>query len=250
MSVTSMEEREAEEAAAGGVAKRAYVQRIFSEIAPRYDLLNHVLSANVDRGWRRRAIAALRWQERAQGQYLDLCAGTMDVAAELAREPGFRGAVLAADFAEPMLRRGAEKARGLRVRAAVADALQLPLADAVADGVIVAFGVRNFADLDAGLREMHRVTAPGGRLVILEFTTPPVALVRGAYELYSHHVLPFVGRVVSGHRTAYRYFPRSVDNFPDAPALAERLRGAGFTDVSYRLLTFGIAAVHWGVRAA
>jgi len=245
-----MEEREAEEAAAGGVAKRAYVQRIFSEIAPRYDLLNHVLSANVDRGWRRRAIAALRWQERADGQYLDLCAGTMDVAAELAREPGFRGAVLAADFAEPMLRRGAEKARGLRVRAAVADALQLPLADAVANGVIVAFGVRNFADLDAGLREMHRVTAPGGRLVILEFTTPPVALVRGAYELYSHHVLPFIGRVVSGHRTAYRYFPKSVDNFPDAPALAERLRGAGFTDVGFSLLTFGIAAVHWGVRAA
>ena len=250
MSVTSMEEREAEEAAAGGVAKRAYVQRIFSEIAPRYDLLNHVLSANVDRTWRRRAIAELRWQERAQGQYLDLCAGTMDVAAELAREPGFRGAVLAADFAEPMLRRGAEKARGLRVRPAVADALQLPLADAAADGVIVAFGVRNFADLDAGLREMHRVTAPGGRLVILEFTTPPVALVRGAYELYSHHVLPFIGRVVSGHRTAYRYFPKSVDNFPDAPALAERLRGAGFTDVGFSLLTFGIAAVHWGVRAA
>lgn len=246
----SMEEREAEEAAAGGVAKRAYVRRIFSEIAPRYDLLNHVLSANVDRGWRREAIAALRWRERPDGRYLDLCAGTMDVAAQLAREPGFRGTVLAADFAEPMLRRGAGKTDGLRVGAAVADALELPLAEGAADGVIVAFGVRNFADLDAGLREMHRVTAPGRRLVILEFTTPPASLVRGAYELYSHRVLPFIGRLVSGHRTAYRYFPRSVDNFPDAPALAERLRAAGFVDVGFSLLTLGIAAVHSGVRAA
>ncbi|MGH7635209.1 MAG: class I SAM-dependent methyltransferase, partial [Gemmatimonadaceae bacterium] len=140
--------------------------------------------------------------------------------------------------------------QGLRVSAAVADALELPLANGAADGVIVAFGVRNFADLDAGLREMHRVTAPGRRLVILEFTTPPASLVRGAYEFYSHRVLPFIGRMVSGHRTAYRYFPKSVDNFPDAPALAERLRAAGFVDVGFSLLTFGIAAVHSGVRTA
>src|SRR5574340_211631 len=150
MSATTTEardDREAREAAAGGAGKRAYVRRIFSEIAPRYDLLNHVLSANIDRGWRRRALAELHWERRPAGRYLDLCAGTMDVAVELARRPGFAGSVLAADFAEPMLRHGALKAAGLRVMPVVADALRLPLADGAVDGAIVAFGVRNFDDL-------------------------------------------------------------------------------------------------------
>jgi demethylmenaquinone methyltransferase/2-methoxy-6-polyprenyl-1,4-benzoquinol methylase len=247
------ERSEALDAAAGGAAKRAYVRRIFSEIAPRYDLLNHLLSLAIDRRWRRAAIAALRRDARPTGVLLDVCAGTLDVSAALAREPAFAGSVIALDFAEAMLRRGAAKIGRERpagaVRPVVADALALPIADATADGAIVAFGVRNFDDLDAGLRELHRVLAPGGRLVILEFTTPPSAIVRALYHLYFHHVLPTVGRLISGHRTAYRYLPESVASFPTAPDLAIRLRRAGFAQVGFRYLTFGVAALHWGERA-
>ncbi|HEU4641345.1 MAG TPA: ubiquinone/menaquinone biosynthesis methyltransferase [Gemmatimonadaceae bacterium] len=249
MPSVDIEQREALDAAAGGAAKRAYVRRIFSEIAPSYDLLNHLLSLNIDRGWRRRAIAALRWDRRPDGAYVDVCAGTMDVGVELARRPGFRGRVVAADFAEPMLRHGAAKARGTAVRPVVADAMQMPLADASADGVIVAFGVRNFDDIDQGLRELRRLLAPGARLVILECSTPRFALVRQIFHLYFHRVLPLIGRIVSGHRTAYRYLPESVANFPTAPELARRMERAGFARVGWQALTFGIAAVHWGERA-
>jgi demethylmenaquinone methyltransferase / 2-methoxy-6-polyprenyl-1,4-benzoquinol methylase len=247
---TITEEEEALSAAAGGRAKRAYVRRIFSEIAPRYDFLNHVLSANVDRGWRRRAIAALRWERDPRGTYVDLCAGTLDIGAALASRAAFAGQVIGADFAEPMLRAGAAKSRALPVRAIVADALCLPLPDASCAGIIVAFGARNFDDLDAGLREMLRVTAPGGRLVVLDCSTPRAAAVRVPYRFYFHHVLPVIGRVVSGHRTAYRYLPGSVDNFPDGDGLARRMRAAGIANVGWAPLTFGIAALHWGERAA
>jgi ubiquinone/menaquinone biosynthesis methyltransferases len=250
MSSAETEEREALDAAAGGGAKRAYVRRIFSEIAPSYDLLNHLLSLNIDRGWRARAIEALALDRRPRGTFLDICAGTLDVSAELAHEPGFDGTVVAVDFAEPMLRRGGEKTRGLPVSPVVADALQLPLATGSADGAIVAFGARNFDALDAGLRELARVLSPGARLVILEFTTPPSRLVRLGYHLYFHRVLPFVGRLVSGHRTAYSYLPASVANFPAVNELARMLERAGFERVGFRTLTMGIAAVHWGERAS
>lgn len=249
MSSVETEEREALDAAAGGEAKRAYVRRIFSEIAPSYDLLNHVLSLNIDRGWRAHAIQALALDRRPRGTFLDICAGTLDVSAELARETGFKGNVIAVDFAEPMLRRGTAKTHGLPVHPTVGDALQLPFASGSADGAIVAFGARNFDALDAGLRELARVLAPGARLVILEFCTPPSALVRLGYHLYFHRVLPFVGRLVSGHRTAYRYLPASVANFPAVDELARMMERAGFSGVGFRTLTMGIAAVHWGERA-
>jgi demethylmenaquinone methyltransferase / 2-methoxy-6-polyprenyl-1,4-benzoquinol methylase len=236
------------DSAAAGVDKRRYVRRIFSEIAPRYDLLNHVLSLNVDRGWRRRAIASLGWEAHPEGTYLDLCAGTLDVAVELARCPGFQGAVIGADFAEPMLRAGRRKAPRDIVGPVVADALELPLADASVAGAIVAFGIRNVVDLDAGLREAWRVIRPGGRFVVLEFTTPDSAVVRAAYHAYFHHLLPVVGGAVSGHRSAYQYLPRSVEHFPDAEELAERMRGAGFSGVRWKRLTMGIAALHVGER--
>jgi len=236
------------EDAASGVDKRQYVQRIFSEIAPRYDLLNHLLSLNIDRLWRRRAIAALDWGWRPAGTYLDLCAGTLDVAAALARQPGFRGTVIGADFAEPMLRAGATKASLDAVRPVTADALHLPFADRSMAGAIVAFGIRNVADLDASLREAHRVLVPGARFVVLEFTTPTSALVRAAYHTYFHHVVPAIGGAVSGHRTAYRYLPLSVAHFPDGGALADHMREAGFTNVTWRPLTLGIAALHVGER--
>jgi demethylmenaquinone methyltransferase/2-methoxy-6-polyprenyl-1,4-benzoquinol methylase len=248
MSSVETEEREALDAAAGGRAKRAYVRRIFSEIAPSYDLLNHLLSLNIDRGWRERALAALALDRRPRCTYLDICAGTLDVSAELAREPGFDGAVFAVDLAAPIVRRGTGKNPGLPVRPLVADALQLPLATASADGAIVAFGARNFDALDEALRELARVLAPGARLVILELSTPPSALVRLGYHVYFHRILPLVGRLVSGHRTAYSYLPASVANFPAAEELARRMERAGFEKVEFRRLTMGTAAVHWGER--
>jgi len=221
---------------------------MFSEIAPRYDLLNHLLSFNVDRRWRRRAIQALQWEQSPGGVYLDLCAGTLDVASELAQRPGFAGRIVAADFAEPMLRAGQTKVLGRPVLPVTADALSLPLPDACCAGAIVAFGVRNLSDLDAGLREVRRVLVPGGRYVILEFSTPSQAIVRSGYHLYFHHVLPKVGGLISGNRGAYRYLPESVARFPSVGELAERMRGAGFRDVRWNSLTFGIAAIHVGSR--
>jgi len=247
MPSTDFEQRTALDAAAGGSEKRAYVRRIFSEIAPRYDLLNHLLSFNIDKGWRRKAIAALGWEQAPEGTYVDLCAGTLDVSLMLARRPGFRGRVVSADFAEPMLRQGALRRAGAPVAPVVADALQLPLPDEAANGAIVAFGVRNLADLDAGLREARRILAPGSRFVVLEFSMPRRAIVRLAYGAYFRFVLPLVGRLVSGHPTAYRYLPESVAHFPTGAALAGRLRDAGFRQVSWRELTFGIAALHVAV---
>ena len=248
MSSTDLDAGEARAAAAGGAVKRAYVRRIFSEIAPRYDLLNHLLSFNIDRGWRARAIAELAVSQRPAGSYVDLCAGTLDVGAQLAATTGFRGLVLGTDFAEPMLRAGEGKAPRAVLAPVAADALELPLADSSVAGAIVAFGIRNVADLDAGLAEVRRVLEPGARLVILEFSTPRAAAVRLLYRSYFHHVLPLVGRLVSGHRTAYRYLPESVARFPVEEELASRMTRAGFTGVRWQSLTFGIAAIHVGVR--
>jgi demethylmenaquinone methyltransferase / 2-methoxy-6-polyprenyl-1,4-benzoquinol methylase len=248
MPVSELETEEAQSAAAGGDAKRAYVQRIFSQIAPRYDLLNHLHSYNIDKAWRRSAIAALGWERAPRGLYVDLCAGTLDVAAELSRRPGFAGRVIGADFAEPMLRAGVGKASPTIVSPVVADAVELPIPTDAASGAIVAFGIRNVADLDRGLREIHRVLAPSARFVILEFTTPRSSVVRGLYHLYFHHLLPQIGAVISGHRTAYAYLPRSVANFPIEEKLADRMRRAGFVDVVWRTLTLGIAAIHTGTK--
>jgi demethylmenaquinone methyltransferase / 2-methoxy-6-polyprenyl-1,4-benzoquinol methylase len=244
------EAREAEAAAGNASAegKRVYVQRIFSEIAPRYDLLNHVLSLGIDRRWRRRALTRLGWDRAPRGTYLDLCAGTLDVGAMLCGRPGFAGRVVGADFAEPMLRAGAGKAPRERLVPVVADALALPMRDDEFDGAIVAFGIRNVADLVAGLGEVRRVLKPGARFVILEFSTPRVPLVRAAYLFYFHRILPLVGRLVSGHRTAYTYLPRSVAHFPETTALADAMTRAGFRDVAWETLTFGIAAVHVGTK--
>jgi demethylmenaquinone methyltransferase/2-methoxy-6-polyprenyl-1,4-benzoquinol methylase len=248
MPVREINQDEAHLAATGGAEKRAYVRRIFSEIAPRYDLLNHVLSLNVDRMWRRRAIHALAWERAPDGTYVDLCAGTLDVGVELARRPGFAGLVIGADFAEPMLRAGNGKAPRSAIAPVVADALALPIPDGFAAGAIVAFGVRNLADLDAGLREARRVLAPGARFVVLEFSTPRAPLMRAVYHFYFRWILPLVGRMVSGHETAYRYLPESVANFPNREQLARRMERAGFRNVEWRALTFGIAALHWGER--
>lgn len=233
-------------AGVGAEGKRSYVRAAFTAIAPRYDFLNHLLSLNIDRRWRRRAVARLDWQRRPDGLYLDLCAGTLDLAAALASAPGFRGRVVGADFVIPMLERGRGKA--MAVRPVGADALELPFPDAGFDGALVGFGVRNLADLDRGLAEAHRVLKPGSRLVILEFTTPRFAPFRAAYLFYFRRLLPLIGRAVSKHTDAYTYLPESVLAFPGPDALAARLARGGFRDVGYDLLTGGICAIHHGTR--
>lgn len=233
---------------AGGEEKRAYVRGIFAAIAPRYDLLNHLLSLNFDRRWRRRAVALLGWERQAQGSYLDLCAGTLDLAAQLASEPGFAGTVIGSDFVLPMLVRGRGKAAGVIPLAA--DSLELPFESAAFDGATVGFGVRNLLDLDAGLREAARVLKPGARLVILEFTTPPRQPMRALYFFYFRRILPLIGRLVSKHTTAYTWLPESVLAFPDPEALARRMVDQGFESVEYQLLMGGICAIHTGTRIA
>jgi len=231
-----------------GTEREEQVQTLVSEIAPRYDLLNHVLSLNIDRSWRQRAIARLGWTGASESLFLDACAGTMDLALELADEQGFTGRVVASDFAQPMLVHGSHKLSGRRVEPVCGDALRLPFPDGSFSGVTVGFGVRNLADLSRGLREFHRVLRPGARLVVLEFTTPPNPLVRAAYLFYFHRILPLVGRVVSGHPWAYTYLPESVKEFPGPERLRDLFHEAGFEHAGYELLTFGIAAIHWGTK--
>ena len=237
-------------AAAGGAEKRAYVRQIFSEIAPRYDFLNHVLSLNIDRIWRRKAIAELAVERDPEGTYLDLCAGTMDISVMIGRAKNFRGSVMSADFAEPMLREGRHKIGGAKITPVAADAVDLPFPSESMSGAIVAFGIRNVAGLDAALTEVRRVLAPGARFVILEFSRPDSTVLNALYQQYFKRILPAIGSFISGHPTAYRYLPDSVSNFPTREELAGRMRSAGFSKVSWQPLTFGVAAIHLGERPA
>lgn len=232
-------------------SKAGEVRRMFGAIAHRYDFLNHLLSLNRDRAWRRRAVDVLLAGKAADegAVVLDACAGTLDLSVELARRGSFRGRVLGFDFSYPMLAAGASKATSLPIEPACADALNLPLPSGSCDGAMVAFGVRNLADLDAGLRELARVLRPGARLVILEFMTPQWQPFRGLYLFYFKRVLPLVGRLVSKHGSAYSYLPASVLAFPEPDELAARMQRAGFGPVSWESLTGGIVALHAGERA-
>lgn len=224
---------------------------MFDRIAPRYDLFNDVLSVGIHRRWREAAIHAL---DPGEGRWLDLCAGTLDLARALAaRAPG--ALVVGADFSLPMLERGRAKLDGRKlgrggpgIQPVAADALRLPFADRAFRGVGIAFGLRNLADPSAGLAEIARVLEPGGRLVVLEFTTPPGRVFRSLYHAYFHHVLPRAGAWISGEPAAARYLPDSVSRFPRAGELAELLAAQGFARVRYRWLSRGIAALHVGSR--
>ncbi len=226
--------------------KPAFVRRMFGSIAPRYDLLNHLLSLNRDRAWRRRAVDRLR--APSDGVVLDACAGTLDLAVELAGRSTFRGRVIAADFTPEMLVAGQEKIGRLAIDTVCGDALRLPLRDASVDAAMVAFGVRNLASLDDGLRELARVVRPGGRLAILEFMTPDWQPFRALYMLYFRHILPGIGRLVSRHGSAYSYLPESVLQFPAPDALSDKVRAAGFRAVEWERLTGGIVALHTATR--
>lgn len=196
----------------GGAAKRAYVREIFSAIAPRYDLLNHVLSLNIDRRWRRLAVDRLGWEHLPAGTYLDICSGTMDLAAELGNRPGFLGKVIATDFVQEMLARGTGKSG--RAIPCNGDALALPFADAGFDGATVGFGVRNLMDLNAGLAEAARVLKPGARLLIVDMT----AHEREDYRQQMGHVwLGFSDDQLRRFVEQAGLFPVRVDPLPPAP---------------------------------
>lgn len=226
---------------------------MFSDIAPTYDLLNRVLSFGVDRLWRRRAVASLLSGLGQTGgrRFLDLATGTADVALEIRRRTAPAACVVGADFALPMLARGRRKAAAQNAALALvqADGLRLPFRDAAFDAVIIAFGLRNFESREAGLGEMGRVTRAGGRIVVLEFGHPK-GLFGLLYAVYSRVLLPFMGRLVSGHPRAYQYLPRTAREFPEAGRLCEMMREAGFREVSHRPMTGGVAALHVGVRAS
>lgn len=227
----------------------ARVRAMFGSIARRYDLLNHVLSANLDRRWRRVAIETL--PEDTAARVLDLCGGTGDLTLEVVRR-NRAGWAVCCDFSRPMLEIADRKFRnrGLTERATVleSDALRLPFPDRTFDAVTVAFGVRNLHDLDGGFREMLRVLRPGGSLVVLEFSTPTAPGLAGLYRLYLDRILPKLGDSVSGRTGPYGYLARTIGAFPAPDLLAGRIREAGFAGCEWRTLTGGIVAVHRGMR--
>ena len=219
---------------------------MFDAIAPRYDLLNAVLSAGLDRYWRRRAIGALGFSGRET--LLDVCTGTGDVAIAAARASQGARRIVALDFAGAMLACARRKIRdrGLssRVQVVRGDAMNLPVASASVDGATIAFGIRNVAEPDRACGELRRVLRPGGRMAILEFGLPVVPALRPLYLWYFRHVLPRIGRAVSRHDAAYSYLPASVGAFPWGDAFADILRAQGFNNVRARPLTFGIVYLY------
>ncbi len=232
------------------------VRQMFDAIAPRYDLLNHVLSANVDRLWWRRTARRFRGVlADPEASVLDICCGTGDMTMALLKlRPRGARPILAADFSRGMLARGAKKffTRESGAPYAVpieADALHLPLRDASLDLILSAFGFRNLANYEAGLREFHRVLKPGGQLGILDFSEPG-GLLGKAYAVYFRRLLPAIGRTICGKDGPYNYLPASVGNFPPPPQMLALMRGADYTACAWQTYTFGIAGLYTARRAA
>ncbi len=221
---------------------------MFSGIARRYDLLNHLLSANIDRRWRSMVAEKLRPLLVAGTRTLDVACGTGDLALTLS-EAG-QTSVIGSDFCRPMLQVAAQKAaqRQSSIPFIEADALHLPFATEMFDVVTIAFGLRNLASVEGGLQELFRVLRPGGTIAVLEFSHPVVPGFRALFNFYFTRVLPRIGGFVSGSRGAYEYLPDSVSRFPDQKTLAELMVKVGFKEVAYQNLTGGIAALHLGAR--
>jgi len=221
----------------------AAVREMFSSIAPRYDLLNHLLSFNIDRLWWRRAARAFcHILRRPEARALDLCCGTGDMTFALLSAARREAEIFGADFSHAMLVRAVQKSGKTRLRWIEADALRLPVADGSFDLVTSAFGFRNLADYDAGLREILRVLRRNGEVGILDFGEPAGVIGR-VYRFYFKRVLPAVGSVISGVKGPYAYLPASVERFPSPGDMLERMRAAGFSDVSWTPYTFGIAGL-------
>jgi demethylmenaquinone methyltransferase/2-methoxy-6-polyprenyl-1,4-benzoquinol methylase len=229
----------------------ARIAGMFDAIARRYDLLNHLLSAGLDRRWRKRAVRSLALTGRER--VLDLCAGTADLAiAALRAHPSARR-VVAVDFAHAMLRVGQQKIHRLglsdRIALVRGDAARIPLADGVVDAVTIGFGIRNVENAAAACAEMRRVLAPGGRIAVLEFAIPRSAAIRTLYLWYFTRALPRIGRAISGHQAAYDYLPASVGAFSSPDEFAALLRQQGFVDVTATRLTFGIVWLYAATRS-
>lgn len=225
------------------------VQRMFDEIAPRYDVANHVLSMNIDRlWWRRTARIFAPILKRGDARVLDLCAGTGDMAVALrsvAAGQASTASIYALDFSHHMLQHGLGKYAAKQIQPVEGDALQLPLPDTALDLVVSAFGFRNLANYDAGLREIFRVLKPGGEIGILDFGEPG-GLMGKLYGIYFRKVLPKIGTLISGVRGPYEYLPASVQKFPSPQQMLTRMQAAGFHDVSWTPYTFGIAGLYRG----
>ncbi|MGI8835977.1 MAG: bifunctional demethylmenaquinone methyltransferase/2-methoxy-6-polyprenyl-1,4-benzoquinol methylase UbiE [Pyrinomonadaceae bacterium] len=232
--------------------KREQAQRIremFAAIATRYDLLNHLLSGNVDRRWRSLLVKRVATTlPVSDARILDVACGTGDLS--LALDAGTEAEVMGLDFCRPMLEIAAAKSkdRGLTIPFVEGDALNLPFGDQSFDGVSIAFGLRNLASLEEGLRELLRILRPGGTVAVLEFSRPQAPILRPLFRLYFTKILPLFGGLISGSKSAYQYLPDSVARFPDQSSLAEMMKGIGFTEVTFQNLTGGIAALHLGRR--
>ena len=221
------------------------VRDMFARISPRYDLLNHMLSANVDRRWRRRVVRKLKPLLAADARVLDVGCGTGDLSIELFEKTAAQ--VLGIDFCRPMLELA--KAKAPRLSFIEGDALRLPFADAFFDGITMGFALRNLSSVEAGLAELKRVLKPGGVVAILEFSQPTIPGMREFVRFYYRRLLPWIGGQVSGSRNAYEYLPDSIARFPDQETLASMMRTAGFEEVEFENLSGGIAALHMGRHA-
>lgn len=229
--------------------KKKFVREKFAAISPRYDLLNSVLSFQIDRYWR--WITARELRQFQEGAVLDLCAGTLPLSLELARQAP-RRQVVAVDFCREMLHRGlknlAPDHRKERIQVVCGDGEEIPAGDGSFWGITVAFGVRNLSRTDKGLREMHRVLRPGGKLLILEFSRPRNPLVKPVYRFYLNRILPGVAGLVSGDREAYQYLADSIAGFCEPAELLAMMKEAGFARAYARPLTFGIVTIYVGVK--
>ena len=225
------------------------VREMFGGIASRYDLLNHLLSLNIDKGWRRKVAKELRpILDNADATVLDVACGTGDLSLELAS--GAKASITGTDFCRPMLKFAKEKidAANRTIPLVEADAMELPFPSESFDAVTIAFGLRNLPNVENGLAELLRILRPKGKLVVLEFSQPVIPGIREAFNLYFTRVLPRIGGLVSGSRCAYEYLPDSVRGFPPQKELAAMMQKIGFSNVQYRNLTGGIAALHIGER--
>lgn len=233
------------------MAKKEGIRRLFDNIAPDYDRLNHILSLNIDKRWRKKAVRQIADEERPM-KVLDVACGTADFTIEIARKVATGSEVIGVDISEGMMAVGKEKISKAGVAAvlSVADCEALPYNENSFDRISVGFGVRNFEHLDIGLKEMLRVLKPEGKLVILELSVPSNAFIRWCYKLYFLKILPAIGGLISGDRGAYEYLPASVLRFPAPDKFIQMMKSAGFDTVGHTAFTFGICRMYVGKKAA
>jgi demethylmenaquinone methyltransferase/2-methoxy-6-polyprenyl-1,4-benzoquinol methylase len=220
------------------------VREMFARISPRYDLLNHLLSGNIDKRWRRKVVRKLSPLVPQNARVLDVACGTGDLSIEIFEAKQAR--VVGIDFCRPMLERAKTKAQAITL--VEGDALHLPFAEGSFDLVMIGFGLRNLANRERGLQELQRVLKPNGWAAILEFSQPTISGLRHLVAFYYARLLPRIGGWLSGSRSAYEYLPDSISKFPDQEALAAMMRDAGFNNVTFENLTGGVAALHLGER--